>query len=143
MSIPESQPHHNQHIADFLLDYVDEVASLPDLLHQYRLAYSEVEDLITLTDRLRLALFEVDPSAGFVAQLLAEFSDYRVERPWWSRVPGVPVRLPTMREFQQMSNRQKLAAGLGGITLVYLTARSLSYILNLRQQDHPSREIAA
>lgn len=142
MSTIDSQPC-SQQIADFLLDYVDEVAPLPALLHHYNLAYSEVEDLITLTDQLRLLLVEVDPAEEFVAQLLAEFAEYRADRPWWSRVPGVPVRLPTIREFQHMSNRQKLAAGLGGITLVYLTARSLSYILSLRQQDHPSREIAA
>ncbi len=133
----------NQHLADFLLDYVDETAPLPSLLARYDLAYEEVEGFIMLTDRLRQILVEVEPSAEFVAQLLAEFADFRADRPWWSRVPGVPVRLPTIREFQHMSNRQKLAAGLGGITLVYLTARSLSYILNMRQQDHTSREVAA
>ncbi|MBN2469485.1 MAG: hypothetical protein JXN59_02080 [Anaerolineae bacterium] len=137
---PQNQ---NQRVADFLLDYVDEVASLPTLLQQYSLAHNDVRDLVYLTDQLRMALIAIDPSPEFVAQLLAEFADYRADRPWWSRVPSVPVRLPAIREFQHMSNRTKLAAGLGGITLVYLTARSLSYILSLRQQDHQSENMVA
>ena len=133
----------NQHIADFLIDYVDEVAPLTTLLQQYQFSSEAVKDLIQLTDALRLALVEVVPSAVFVEQLLFELIDSRSSRRWWNRVPSVPMRLPAIREIQQLSNRTKLAAGLGGITLVYLTARSLSYILSLRQQESPTNELVA
>lgn len=134
----------DQIIADFLIDYVDGTAPLATLLQQYNLSIEHIHDLVQLTDRLRTVLVEVTPSPVFVEQLLQEFAHQGdINRNWWNRVPSVPVRMPSLPDLHGMSNRSKLAAGIGGLTLVYLTARSLSFLLNMRQQDDSTRELVA
>lgn len=133
-----------QQITDFLIDYVDGTAPLTTLLKHYNLSLDDIGDLVDLTDRLRAVLVEVTPSQTFVEQLLLEFAEHgHISRNWWNRVPSVPVRMPSLPDIQGMSNRSKLAAGIGGLTLVYLTARSLSFLLNMRQQEDSTGEMVA
>ncbi len=127
-------------IANFLMDYVEGTAPLAALLHRYNLTYAEIADLVALSDRLRVALVEVTPSEAFVKSLYNELVLQRRQagRGWWSRVAlSVPRRIPPM------SNRTKIAAGIGGLTLFYLTARSLSHLLSNRQRDETTRELVA
>ncbi|NPV68541.1 MAG: hypothetical protein HPY64_15470 [Anaerolineae bacterium] len=127
-------------IANFLMDYVEGTASLSALLRRYNLTYAEIADLVALSDRLRAALVEVTPSEAFVKSLYNELVLQRRQtgRGWWSRVAlSVPRRIPPM------SNRTKIAAGIGGLTLFYLTARSLSHLLSNRQRDETTREMVA
>lgn len=141
---PQSQ--NDPGIAAFLSDYVDGVAPLATLLEQYHLSRDAISDLVHLTDRLRQALLPVAPSEDFVQALYHELGQHRqrATRNWWARVPvAVPVRMPALPNLHHMSHRTRLAAGLGGLTLVYLTARSLSYLRNLRQRGDTSGEMAA
>lgn len=127
-------------IANFLTDYAEGTAPLAALLHRYNLTYAEIADLVALSDRLRAALVEVTPSEDFVKSLYNELVLQRRQtgRGWWSRVTlSVPRRIPPM------SNRTKIAAGIGGLTLFYLTARSLSHLLSNRQRDETTREMVA
>ena len=133
---PTPDPNDIQ-ISNFLLDYVDGIAPLEALLRQYNLSYDQISDLVDLTDRLGRVLTDVTPSPEFIAAL---YQDLLHNQPpnhaWWNRVV-VPQRV------QAMSNRTKLAAGIGGLTLVYLTARSLSYLLNMRHRDEATGEMVA
>ncbi|GAB4571832.1 MAG: hypothetical protein Kow0077_09470 [Anaerolineae bacterium] len=135
----------DQRIADFLIDYVDDVAPLSELFNKYNLLPDQVGDLITLTDRLRATLVMVQPSADFVEALLQEFGSPRADSPaWWQRVPrAVTSRIPFMPAMPDLSNRTKLAAGIGGLTLMLLTARSLNHFLSMRhRQEAPGEMIA-
>jgi hypothetical protein len=123
MNAPE-----NMRITNLLTDYVDGQVPLDRLLVQYNLSYHEVSELVQLTDRLKASLVEVTPSAAFVANLYDELINQAPRRAWWQ------VSMP--RSVQNMSNRTKIAASIGGLTLVYLTARSLNNWLN-REQDDP------
>jgi len=121
-------------IAGLLTDYVDGIASLSALLRRYNLTYAQIADLVDLSDRLRAALVEVAPSEAFVENLYNDLVLHQQQagRPWWYRVSLPP-----------MSNRTKIAAGIGGLTLAYLTARSLSHLLSSRQREETSREMIA
>ncbi len=134
-----TSPSQDIQIAGFLTDYVDGVAPLSALLRRYNLTYEEIADLVSLSDRLRAALVEVTPAETFVANLYGELLQRRhAGRGWWSRVAlSMPRRIPNM------SNRTKIAAGIGGLTLFYLTARSLSHLLSNRQRQETSREMVA
>ncbi|MFC1959282.1 hypothetical protein ACFLYO_01100 [Chloroflexota bacterium] len=124
-------------IADLLTDYVDGVAPLEILLHQYDISYHQISDLVELTGQLDNALVEVTPSTSFVDSLYTDLVNAQHHsRAWWQVVP-VPRRV------QLMSNRTKIAAGIGGLTLVYLTARSLSHFLAMRQREETSNKLAA
>ncbi len=125
-------------IADFLSDYADGVAPLETLLLQYDLSYQDVSSMVQLTDQLRGILIEVSPAPEFVASLYRQLiREQQVRHAWWSWMAA-----PT-RRVQSMSNRTKIAAGIGGITLMYLTARSLSFLLSIRHRADHSGELAA
>jgi hypothetical protein len=124
-------------INNLLTDYADGVASLDTLLQQYDISYQQIAELVQLSDMLRQSLAEVTPSASFVNTLYKDLiSSQQPGRAWWARV-AVPRRV------QSMSNRTKIAAGIGGLTLVYLTARSLSHLLSMRHQDETSSKLVA
>jgi hypothetical protein len=133
-------------IAEFLSDHADGVAPLATLLQQYNLSHQAIGDLVRIADRLRQTLVAIAPTDAFVEQLYQELvqQKYLNNRNWWARVPAaMPMKMPALLDLQHMSNRSRIAAGIGGITLVYLTARSLSYLLNLRQRDDTSDSMIA
>lgn len=125
-----SVSNQDARIAALLTDYVDGVAPLDALLQKHSVSYQQISDLVSLADKLGNVLVEVAPSPEFVNGLYAELvqASSNVNRAWWNRV-AVPRRV------QDMSNRTILAYGIGGLTLAYLTARSLSFLLHQRQDD--------
>ncbi len=127
----------DRRIASVLADYADGIAPLETLLAQYQVSYSEIADLVALSDLLHSKLVAVTPSAAFVDGLYADLISGRPGQTWYSRL------LPESLHLYPMSNRMMIAAGIGGITLALLTARSLSGRFGLRHRQETSREALA
>jgi hypothetical protein len=132
-----SNSRSDRRIASVLADYADGIAPLDTLLAQYQVSYSEIADLVALSDLLSSKLAAVSPSAAFVEGLYADLASGRPVQAWYNRL------LPESLHLYPMSNRMMIAAGIGGITLAFLTARSLSGRFGLRHREETSREALA
>lgn len=135
-------PEPDPRISSLLSDYADGVAPLDSLLDQYQVSYAQIADLVELTDRLRMSLTEVSPSAAFIEGLYRELiSGTPVSPTLLSRLsvlPDVSQRLQAIPH-----RRMAIAAGIGGLTLAVLTARSLSNRMALRHRGETSSEALA
>lgn len=135
-------PDPDSRISSLLSDYADGVAPLDSLLAQYQVSYAQIADLVELTDRLRMSLTEVSPSAEFVEELYRELVNGGATSPSLlgrlSLLPDVSQRLQAIPH-----RRMAIAAGIGGLTLALLTARSLSNRMALRHRGEASREALA
>ena len=137
-SNPESDPR----ITNLLSDYAEGAAPLDSLLAQYQVSYAQIAELVELTDRLRMSLGEVSPSAAFIEGLYRELIEGTPMTPTLlsrlSLLPDVSQRLQAIPH-----RRMAIAAGIGGITLALLTARSLSNRMALRHRGEASSEALA
>jgi hypothetical protein len=135
-------PDPNSRISSLLSDYADGVAPLDTLLAEYQVSYAQIADLVELTDRLRMSLTEVTPSAAFVEELYRELVSGGAAAPSLlgrlSLLPDVSQRLQAIPH-----RRVAIAAGIGGLTLALLTARSLSNRMALRHRGEASSEALA
>jgi hypothetical protein len=140
-------PDPDSRIASLLSDYADGVAPLDTLLAQYQVSYAQIADLVELTDRLRISLTEVTPSAAFIEELYCELVSGGVASPsLLGRLSLLPdALLPDVSQRLQAipHRRMAIAAGIGGLTLALLTARSLSNRMGLRHRGEASREALA
>ncbi|MBN1200424.1 MAG: hypothetical protein JXJ20_01085 [Anaerolineae bacterium] len=83
------------------------VLDLDTLLEQYNeIAYSQVEELLTLANRISQTLSDVTPAREFVDDLRRQLSEGIIpgNRSWWERI-------------RQLPPSAQLAAGIGGATL--------------------------
>jgi hypothetical protein len=135
-------PDPNSRISSLLSDYADGVAPLDTLMAEYQVSYAQIADLVELTDRLRMSLTEVTPSAAFVEELYRELVSGGAAAPSLlgrlSLLPDVSQRLQAIPH-----RRVAIAAGIGGLTLALLTARSLSNRMALRHRGEASSEALA
>ena len=138
-----SNPDSDARITSLLADYMDGVAPLDNLLAEYQVSYAQIADLVELTDRLRLSLTEVSPSAAFIEGLYRELIDGApLTTPLLSRLNVLPDDVS--QRLQAIPHRRMaIAAGIGGITLALLTARSLSNRMALRHRGEVSSEALA
>lgn len=130
-----------ERITDVLADYADSAAPLASLLEQYQVSFSDVQELIELSDMLAAQLTEVSPAPTFIDSLYQDLLGKRLEsRSWWRRVP-VPERVQTM------PRSAKIAAGIGGITItagmVLFTARSIYRLMGLRHRHDAATKAVA
>ncbi len=123
MQVPFLKRRSETQLEDLLIAHADALASgtldLGSLLAQYdRVEPDQVNDLLTLAERINQTLVEVAPSDQFVAHLrrqLTEASDLD-HLSLWGRIRALPPRT-------------QLVAGIGGATLtagvVILASRSV------------------
>lgn len=98
-------------LPDFLAEHADALlgghVDLSRLLAPYdRIAFEQIDDLVSIAERLSRTLVEVTPSDQFVEHLRQQllFGPQTERRTWWQWI-------------RQLPPRTQLAAGIGGATL--------------------------
>jgi hypothetical protein len=115
--------HVERQVQGFLMAYADalisETLDLDQLLRQYDdVVRSQIEGLLTLTERISHSLTPVTPSEQFVAQLRRDLID-----------ASSPDNVSLWGRIRSLPPRTQIAAGLGGATLtagvVLIASRSM------------------
>jgi hypothetical protein len=115
--------HVERQVQGFLMAYADALVSekpdLDQLLRQYdNVVRSQVEGLLTLTERISRSLTQVAPSEQFVVQLRHDLIE-----------ASSPDRVSLWGRIRSLPPRTQIAAGLGGATLtagvVLIASRSM------------------